>query len=85
MRWRSVSVIIGVCFILGLLIAPAIRPAQACSCVGEGYWILQLEAIDGDGDRSVEEEFWAAEAMLTGFDLNFRDDDGGFVSLRRIQ
>ena len=29
MRWRSVSVIIGVCFILGLLIAPAIRPAQA--------------------------------------------------------
>jgi hypothetical protein len=84
MSWRSVSIIIGVCFIFGLLIAPTIRPAQACSCLTDGYWDLELESIDGDGDDSVEAAFWEGEAILSDTDLVFRESFD-FLPLRRVQ
>lgn len=84
MSWRSASIIIGVCFIFGLLIAPTIRPAQACSCLTDGYWILELETIDGDGDRSVEEAFWEDEVRLSETDFVFRESFD-YLPLQRVQ
>jgi hypothetical protein len=55
------------CFGIGLGLAPALRSAHACSCVGSASWRLTLEQITGDGDPAVEQAYWPAEASLSDY------------------
>ncbi|MCA9693491.1 MAG: hypothetical protein KC636_28100 [Myxococcales bacterium] len=58
---------IGLCFGLGLALAPMLRPARACSC-GVPSLEAALREIAGEGDRAVEEAYWEAGATFDGYD-----------------
>jgi hypothetical protein len=73
---------IALCFGLGLGLAPTLRSAQACSCLDEDFWKLELEQISGDGELAVEQGFWTTDALLTEGDLLLKFGDT--LCLRRI-
>jgi hypothetical protein len=81
---------VGLCFGLGFGLAPTVRSAHACSCGDSASWELDLETITGDGDPSVEQTFWTAEASLgdggePSLYLRASSSDGHSLELERVQ
>lgn len=73
---------IALCFGLGLGLAPNLRVAHACSCLDEDFWRLELEQISGDGELSLEQEFWTTDAWLYEGYLRLSSNDA--FGLERI-
>lgn len=86
MSWRRASVTVVVCFVLGVLVAPTIQEARACSCQSFPFWKLTLESIDGEADAAAEEAYWESEMWLNDFgqtgSTEFNTRPG--VELRRV-
>jgi hypothetical protein len=65
--FRQAILTVGVCFGIGLSLAPLISMAHAYKCDGSQL-TLELDSIEGDADSTIEDEFWANTGWLTGFD-----------------
>lgn len=63
--WKPLSLTIGLCFGVGRGLAPTLPVAHASKCNGPGNLGLELEAIEGDGDPDVEEDFWSRSAGIS--------------------
>ncbi|MEZ4451968.1 MAG: hypothetical protein R3B09_21070 [Nannocystaceae bacterium] len=85
MSRRRAILTLGLCFGIGLGLAPTLPQAQACSCLSEPFWKLSLASIEGDGDRSVEETYWESAMWLDaeGRDARTQFDTHSGVALRR--
>jgi hypothetical protein len=49
---------------VGLGLAPTLGTAHACKCESVPSWTLSLRNITGDGDRDVEDTYWADEIRI---------------------
>ena len=61
--WKQLSLTVGVCFGVGLGLAPSVPVAHASKCNIPGM-SLELEAIEGDADPDPEEAYWSAGASI---------------------
>jgi hypothetical protein len=60
---------VGLCFGLGLGLARALPVAHASKC-DVPTLKLELDAIEGDTDPTVEQNFWTSRAALTNADAD---------------
>lgn len=58
---------LGVCFGIGVCLAPLLPVAHAFKC-DTPLLSLELDAIEGDTNPTIEQEFWANTATLNGAD-----------------
>lgn len=73
------------CFGLGWGLHTPIREAHACSAPVPRIG-LQLDAVGGDGDAAVEEEFWKATGSINeDGEIYLRLDDGAYLDLMEVE
>lgn len=62
--WKQLSLTVGVCFGVGLGLAPSLPVAHASKCNIPGM-SLELETIEGDADPDPEEAYWSPTASIS--------------------
>jgi hypothetical protein len=67
LMWKQLSLTVGLCFGIGLGLAPTLPIAHASKCAVP-YLTLELEAIEGDVDPDAEQAFWSREASIDDFE-----------------
>lgn len=84
MSHKSLLMTIGLCFGVGVGLAPMLSTAHAFKC--DVPWLtLELEAVEGTADPTLEEETWSADATIEDFgDRPVLSLDGQSLTLEQL-